>query len=62
MQPRQRRSHFQEWRCRNSTEAQAFDDITGEELDPDKVHQARLEEVKYVYERGVFEKVPIAEC
>ena len=36
---------------------QAWDDITGEELDPAKVLRARLKELEYIREKGVWRKI-----
>ena len=36
----------------------AWDDMTGQELDPDEVRRARAEEMRYVDQRGVWRKVP----
>ena len=43
-------------------EMQAWDDTTGEELDPELVRQARIEEMEEVRKHEVYEKVPIQEC
>ena len=36
----------------------AWDDVSGEELDPAEVRQARAIEMAYVNSRGVWRKVP----
>ena len=43
-------------------EAHAFDDQTGEELDPVLVSQARAEEIAEVNKHKVYEKRPLQEC
>ena len=40
----------------------AWDDISGKELDPQKVRAARALEVEYYRKMDVFDKVPIEEC
>lgn len=40
----------------------AFDDVSGVELDPKKVYKARMEEVKFIRDMKLFDKVPIEEC
>ena len=39
-----------------------WDDITGVELDPKLVEQARQEEIKTFKDMGVYVKAPIKEC
>lgn len=41
---------------------QAWDDVTGVELDLDKVRFARQEEVAYIRKMGLYNKVPREEC
>ena len=40
----------------------ARDDISGKELDIEKVREARKTEIKYVTDMGVYEKVPYDEA
>ena len=40
----------------------AWDDVSGAALDPQKVKQARREEIEYVHKMSLYEKVPIKEC
>ena len=40
----------------------AWDDMTGEELDAKEVTKARLKEMKYVHEKGVWKVIPRAEA
>ena len=40
----------------------AWDDVTGAELDPDKVRTARKEEVEYIRKMGLYNKVNETEC
>ena len=40
----------------------AWDDVSGAELDPNKVKQARQEEIAYVTKMNLYTKVPITEC
>ena len=42
--------------------AEAWDDVSGKELGPKKVMAARMEEMDYYKEMGVYEKVPLEEC
>ena len=42
--------------------AEAWDDVSGKELDPQKVMIARREEMEYYKKMGVYDKVPIEEC
>ena len=42
--------------------AEAWDDVSGKELDPKKVMAARREEMEYYKKMGVYDKVPIEEC
>ena len=41
---------------------QAWDDVTGAELDPAMVRNARKEEVEYIRKMKLYNKVPISEC
>ena len=41
---------------------EAWDDITGKELDPDGVRKAREEEIREYNHHGVYRKVPITQC
>ena len=41
---------------------QAWDDVTGAELDPVMVKGARQEEVEYIKKMNLYVKVPITEC
>ena len=41
---------------------EAYDDVSGAQLDPKKVQQARMEEVEYVRGMKLYDKVPITEC
>jgi hypothetical protein len=43
-------------------EAQAWDDVTGEELDGNMVKEARQEEIREVKKHTVYTKVPIKDC
>ena len=40
----------------------AQDDVSGEPLDPQMVHDARREEIGYFKSMGVYKKVPVATC
>ena len=40
----------------------AFDDLKGQQLDPDMVRAARAEEMKFLWDREVYEVVPVSEC
>ena len=40
----------------------AFGDVSGEQLDPGLVQQARAEEIMYYEKMGVYKKVPKQEC
>ena len=40
----------------------AWDDVSGAELDPQKVKRAREEEIEYVKKVDLYEKVPIQQC
>ena len=42
--------------------AEAWDDVSGKELDPAKVLMARREEMEYYKKMDVYEKVPLEEC
>ena len=41
---------------------EAFDDVTGEALDPKEVKKARTEEVEFLNTRGIWEPRPENEC
>ena len=41
---------------------QAWDDVTGAELNPSMVKEARREEVEYIRKMGLYTKVPVSEC
>ena len=41
---------------------QAWDDVSGAELNPSQVKAARAEETEYIHKMKFYEKVPIAEC
>ena len=40
----------------------AWDDVSGAELDPKKVYDARMEEIKFIRDMQLYDKVPAAEC
>jgi len=40
----------------------AFDDVTGEDLDPVKVAESRGEEIEFMQTRGIWKVVPISDC
>ena len=40
----------------------AFDDVTGQELDPQLMMKARRDEIQYFRDMGVYEKVDVSEC
>ena len=40
----------------------ATDDVHGEALGPARVHAARMEELRYLWDRGVYEYGSAAEC
>ena len=40
----------------------AFDDVTGQRLDPGLMRKARMDEIAYFREMGVYEKVDLQEC
>jgi hypothetical protein len=42
--------------------SKTYDEITGAELPPDLVRQARAEEVKFMLDWGVWERAPVADC
>ena len=46
----------------SSPEILAFDDLTGDELEPALMKMARTEEIKYFKEMRVYEKVSIDEA
>ena len=39
-----------------------YDDLTGKELDPKKVEEARRGDVEFVEKNHVYEECPIEEC
>ena len=41
---------------------EAFDDVSGEPLDPKRVQGALREEVEYVRKMRLYDKVPTTEC
>ena len=41
---------------------EAIDDVSGENLDPDKVAASRLEEVEFMQTRGIWEVVDVSLC
>ena len=41
---------------------EAWDDVSGKALDPEKVREARKEELGYFHRYEVYEKVPTREC
>ena len=41
---------------------QAFDDVTGEEIDVEGVKRARQEEIDYIEDKGIWETVPVSLC
>ena len=43
-------------------EARAWDDVTGEDLDPKQVMRARLKELEYVREKGVWSNIKRVEA
>ena len=40
----------------------AWDDVSGAALSPEEVRRARAEEIKYVHDMELYEKVPTAQC
>ena len=40
----------------------AYDDVSGAPLDPAEVYKARKEEVKFIRDMRLYDKVPISEC
>ena len=40
----------------------AYDDVSGALLDPKKVYNARLDEVRFIREMRLYDKVPVSEC
>ena len=46
----------------NETMDMAWDAVSGAELDPTKVRQARMEEVDYVHTMKLYDKVPTNEA
>ena len=41
---------------------EAWDDVSGVQLDPKAVREARIEEVECIHTMDLYTKVPIAEC
>ena len=41
---------------------EAFDDVTGLNLDVDKLRKARREEIDYIESKGIWERVPVQRC
>lgn len=41
---------------------QAWDDVSGAELDPEKVKKARAEEIEYTHKMQLYEEVPVRDC
>ena len=41
---------------------EAWDDVSGAQLDPKAVKAARVEEVEYIHKMQLYTKVPMAEC
>ena len=41
---------------------EAFDDVSGENLDPLKVAASRGEEIDFMRTRGIWEVVPVSSC
>ena len=46
--------------CRDVNEAAFWDDLSGKQLNADKVKQARIEELGELMKHRVYEKVPIS--
>ena len=40
----------------------ATDDVSGAPLDSEQVYKARMEEVAFIREMGLYEKLPVEEC
>ncbi len=40
----------------------AYDDVSGAPLDPKEVYRARKEEVKFIQDMNLYDKVPVEEC
>ena len=54
---------MQLWREDNTEEFEAaWDDVFGAALDPKMVRKARQEEMAYVNQMKLYDKVPIREC
>ena len=47
---------------RHGEDIVAYDDLTGDELNPELMRQARMEEIAYFKKMGVYEKVSIDEA
>ena len=50
------------WMKRDGSHERFWDDLTGEELDPEEVHRARAMEIEYFRSMGVYTKAPLSEC
>jgi len=46
----------------DSTFMEAFDDVTGLQLDVGKLKGARSEEIRYIESHGIWEVVPVSKC
>ena len=49
----------------NTLDAQleeAWDDVSGAQLDPKEVRRSRMEEIDYIHKMNVYTKVPISQC
>ena len=46
----------------NNPDEYVVDDVSGAELDPKIVKQARMDEIEYVRTMKLYTKVPISEC
>ena len=40
----------------------AWDDVSGAEFEPDRVYEARMEEIKFIRDMNLYDKVPVSEC
>ena len=40
----------------------AYDDVSGAELDPKEAYKARMDEVRFIRDMKLYDKVPIKEC
>ena len=41
---------------------EAWDDVSGAQLDANEVRRARMEEIEYIHKMQLYTKVPVAEC